>query len=312
MNALLAHLNFSFWEVKREIVFFWKLNATLWMHIAALEACFCSLKVIFLDFASWGENDVFFWEKAWSDIKDIIGKTCLVQGEHLSRHEIYCSSTFRGDQRVNVHMDKKYGPAHWRLITPRQRLSLSTMSRDKDSGLGFSSSSRTHQVLIAKVWHGGKTESYKLLHSCDYSDQWLISSHVCSGVNDFIIQYIIHIEYIYFLDCLAAYFYFQASLSDCAGPPVPIDSHPPYLSALDWSFYDITYIGCVLVVCTSVQRGLGAKVSNSFTRPLTALPACQVFHQALWCKSAASGRQRIYADFFFHHSVYVASHKIYL
>lgn len=53
------------------------------------------------------------------------------------RFRIYSSSPFRDDQRVNVHMDKKYGPAHWSLITPRQRLSLSTVSRDKDSGLVF-------------------------------------------------------------------------------------------------------------------------------------------------------------------------------
>lgn len=53
------------------------------------------------------------------------------------RFGIYSTSPFREDQRVNVHMDKKYGPAHWSLITPTQRLSLSTMSRDKDSGLVF-------------------------------------------------------------------------------------------------------------------------------------------------------------------------------
>lgn len=64
------------------------------------------------------------------------------------RFRIYSTSPFGEDQRVNVHMDKKYGLAQWSLITPRQRLSLSTMSRDKDSGLVFPF---LPGVLITKV-----------------------------------------------------------------------------------------------------------------------------------------------------------------
>lgn len=53
-------------------------------------------------------------------------------------------------------MDKKYGPAHWSLITPRRRLSLSTVWGDKDSGFGFSISCRIYLVLITEVLQGRK------------------------------------------------------------------------------------------------------------------------------------------------------------
>lgn len=78
-------------------------------------------------------------EQVWSNLKDLLSARHARCKDNIypdMRFRIYSTSPFREDQRVNVHMDKKYGPAQG-LITPRQRLSLSTMSKDKDSGLLF-------------------------------------------------------------------------------------------------------------------------------------------------------------------------------
>lgn len=64
-------------------------------------------------------------------------------------------------------MDKNYGPAHWYLITSRQRLSLSTMSGDKDSGLVFPFLSEYTESLSLKCGTVEKQKnSPKLLEQC--------------------------------------------------------------------------------------------------------------------------------------------------
>lgn len=131
------------------------------MHIAVLEAC-CRRTV--------SRNGMFLpCERAQSNLKD------LLQARHAGckgnicpeRFRIYSSSPFRDDQRVNVHMDKKYVPAHWGLITPRQRLSLSTMSRDKDSGQVFPFLPGYTEFLSPKcdMVEKQKDDSCRLLHS---------------------------------------------------------------------------------------------------------------------------------------------------
>lgn len=74
----------------------------------------------------------------------------------------WVASPFREDQRLNVHTGKKYGPARWSPITPRQRLSLSMCPEIRNPVRFFfspPSASRMYCVLISRsvtLWKNRK------------------------------------------------------------------------------------------------------------------------------------------------------------